>query len=138
MDAALQYVLGRNVRCFIDDIVICANTVEEILKWLQKVLEACKKAGFYLRLDKCEWLRSEVNFLGQVVGKGGVRVQPQKQRNVQESKRPMNKKELQSFVGVAGYVRPYVPRYSEYAAPLYQLLKKGKDYEWTADVEKAY
>lgn len=82
MDTAFRDVLGTNVFCYIDDIVICGGTEQEILNTTKRVLELCRSSGFYLRLDKSEWLKEEVKYLGHVVGRHGIKIQENKTRAI--------------------------------------------------------
>lgn len=88
-------------------------------------------AGFYLRLDKSTFLTDEVPLLGHMVGVNGIRCQPKKLRSVLEAPPPEDRKSLHSFLGVAGYLRPFIPNYADYAAPLQKHLTSVSKTAWS-------
>ena len=137
MDMAFAPVLGDNVYCYIDDIVLCADDLNELFVTLRKVLNLCRSSGFYLRLDKSEWVKKEVDYLGHVVGKNGIKVQKKKE-TLLGAPRPDSKKSLRSFLGMAGYLRGYIPRYSDYTAHMFDLLKKDTQFAWNEDHERDF
>jgi hypothetical protein len=68
----------------------------------------------------------------------GVRPDPTKVEAVEKFPRPVNEKQLKSFLGMMGYYRKFIPRFSKIASPLHALLKKDANFEWTADQENAF
>ena len=61
-------LLGRGVYVYIDDILIYTETIEEQWRLLREVLERLQAAGLKISLDKSEWLRKEVQYLGYIIG----------------------------------------------------------------------
>ena len=88
MDQAFAPILGENAFCYVDDIVFCGNTYEELFKSLDQFLLLCRSSAFYLRLDKSEWFKDKVNYLGHVVGKHGINVQQKKISTILDSPLP--------------------------------------------------
>ncbi|EZG43052.1 RNA-directed DNA polymerase [Gregarina niphandrodes] len=78
MDTCFAPMLSDDVFCYIDDVTICGNDPREILEQLRTFLGLCRGTGFYLRLDKSEWFKPEVAYLGHWVGSDGIRVQAKK------------------------------------------------------------
>lgn len=123
---------------YIDDITIWGDSPEEHDKVLEEVLDAAIASGFYFKLKKTDLFKSEVNMLGHIVGLGGVRPSPKKVQGIVQSQPPKNIKELRSFLGMAGYLRRFVPNYSALTFPLTQLTKKDMPYEWTDVHQEAF
>ena len=140
MDLTFAPLLGDNAFVYIDDIVICGDEFEDVMVRIRSLLELCRKGGFYLRLDKSEWLKDEVRYLGHVVGRNGIKVQEKKVKNITSAIRPTTKKALQSFLGMAGYLRNFISHYAETTAPLFELIKgKGSNYlQWTELHEESF
>ena len=79
----------------------------------------------YAKLSKCEFWLNEVSFLGHIVSKEGIRVDPKNIEVVVEWKPPRNVTEVRSFLGLAGYYRRFVKGFSMIAAPMTRLLQKN-------------
>ena len=86
------------------------------------MLETLRKEQLYSKLSKCEFWFNEVSFLGHMVSKEGIRVDPKKIEVVVEWKPPRNVTELRSFLGLAGYYRRFVKGFSMIATPMMRLL----------------
>jgi hypothetical protein len=89
-------------------------------------------------LSKCEfWLR-EIKFLGHTISQDGVSVDPEKVQEVMDWKPPTTVRQVQSFLGLAGYYRRFIPDFSRIAKPMTELLKKGVKYGWSQKCEDAF
>jgi len=77
-------------------------------------------------------------FLGHVVTKEGIKVEPQKVKAITECSRPTNITKIRSFLGLTGYYRTFVKDFSKIALSLTNLLKKENKFEWTEKCEKAF
>lgn len=139
MDQAFASIIGVNCFVYVDDVVICANTVEECVDRLEQFLKLCRETGFYIRLDKCEFLKQEINYLGFSVGEHGIRPQVKRVQDIARAEPPKSKSELRAFLGLAGQFRYFIPRFSDITAPLCHRLKKVcKKWDWTEECTKAF
>ena len=86
------------------------------------MLETLRKEQLYAKLSKCEFWKNEVSFLGHIVSKEGIRVDPKKIEVVVEWKPPRNVTEVHSFMGLAGYYKRFVKEFSMTTAPMTRLL----------------
>ena len=77
-------------------------------------------------------------FLGHVISKDGITVDPNKKEAVVNWDRPTNVSEVRSFLGLAGYYRRFVKGFSHIVAPLTQLTRKNVKFEWKAECEKSF
>ena len=105
MNHIFRPYLDKFVVVFIDDILIYSKTAEEHKEHLRVVLGIPKEKKLYARLDKCEFWLEEVQFLGHVIDKGGVAVDPSKVEAVLKWERPTNVTKIRSFLGLAAYYR---------------------------------
>ncbi|XP_078246269.1 uncharacterized protein LOC144588092 [Pogona vitticeps] len=82
----------------------------------------------------------EIKYLGHLVGGGVIKPLEAKREAVRDWPRPNTKKKVKSFLGLVGYCREFVPRFSEIAAPLTDLTRKKTDdcIPWTCDCEEAF
>ncbi|XP_056644813.1 uncharacterized protein LOC130450456, partial [Diorhabda sublineata] len=77
-----------------------------------------------LQIDKCEFLRKEVAYLGHIVTPEGVKPNPDKILAIQKFPIPKNSKQLKGFLGLLGYYRKFIKDFSKLTKPLTIRLKK--------------
>jgi hypothetical protein len=83
---------------------------------------------------KCEFLKTELNYLGHVVTRKGVKPDPEKVKTIKNFPIPKNTTDVKSFLGLAGYYRKFILQFSKIVEPLTELLKKSQKLRW--DVEQ--
>ena len=127
-------------KAYIDDVVIYSSTWEEHLDHLDRVFRCLQKAGLTLKRSKCQFGLSYVYNLGYLIGEGGIRPDPKKVEAVLAYKQPVTRSEVSAFLGLTGYYRKFVPAYATIAAPLTELLKKGKPecIAWSPACDEAF
>jgi len=138
MNRIFHPFLDSFVVVFIDDILIYSKTFEEHEKHLIAVLQILKDKKLYAKLSKCEFWLEEIKFLGHIISKEGVSVDPTKVEAVLQWEPPKSVTEIRSFLGLAGYYRRFIEGYSKIAMPLTQLTKKGQRFEWTENCENSF
>ena len=138
MNRIFRPYLDKFVVVFIDDILIYSKTHEEHEQHLRLVLEVLKEKKLYAKLSKCEFWLEEVKFLGHVVSKGGIAVDPSKIEAVMNWDRPTTVTEIRSFLGLAGYYRRFIKGFSQIALPLTKLTRKNTQFLWNPDCEKSF
>ena len=92
----------------------------------------------YAKLSKCEFWLSEVSFLGHVISKNGIVVDPTKVEAVSQWEAPKNASEIRSFLGLAGYYRKFIEGFSKLAFSLTKLTRKGQVFVWDSECEKDF
>ena len=92
----------------------------------------------YAKLRKCEFWLNEVSFLGHIVLKEVIRVDPKKIEVIVEWKPLRNVTEVRSFLGLVGYYRRFVKGFSMTAAPMTRLLQKNIKYEWSEKCQRSF
>ena len=78
MDGAFRGLIGTCCFAYIDDIVIFGNTIDEHNKNLEKVLKRIQKLGLRLELNKGEYLKPELEYLGRLITKDGIKANTMK------------------------------------------------------------
>ncbi|KAG3113830.1 hypothetical protein PI125_g6965 [Phytophthora idaei] len=105
---------------------------------LRKLLGLMRKHKLYANLKKCIVGASEIPILRCLVGKNGVRPDPEKVRVISEWPTLSSGKELRQFLGFATHWRKYVESYAGKIRPLSQLLKKEAEWKWPAECQQAF
>ncbi|KAA0041239.1 pol protein [Cucumis melo var. makuwa] len=124
MNRVFRAFLDTFVIVFINDILIYSKTEAEHEEHLRMVLQTLRDNKLYAKFSKCEFWLKHVSFLGHVVSKAGVSVDPAKIEAVTSWPRPSTVNEVRSFLGLAGYYRRFVENFSRIATPLTQLTRK--------------
>ncbi|XP_074792474.1 uncharacterized protein LOC141975750 [Natator depressus] len=132
--------LGEYAVAYLDDVAIFSDSWADHLEHLQKVLERIREAGLTVKAKKCQIGLNRVTYLGHQVGQGTISPLQAKVDAIQKWPVPKSKKQVQSFLGLAGYYRRFVPHYSQIAAPLTDLTKKKQPnaVQWTEKCQKAF
>lgn len=130
----------EKVWAYLDDIVICSADFEEHLRLLRKVTEILKTAKLTINVDKCQFARPSLRYLGYIIDKNGLRTDPEKVEAIINYPRPKTFTELKRFIGLASWYRRFVKDFAVVAAPLHNLTKgkKTKTLKWTIDAESAF
>ena len=118
MNRVFHEYLDRFVIVFIDDILIFSKSMEEHEEHLRNVFQILREKKLYAKFKRCEFWLDQVVFLGHVISKAGISVDPSKVEVVVDWARPTNVSEIRSFLGLAGYYRRFVEGFSCIAAPL--------------------
>jgi hypothetical protein len=138
----MRKVLGsiKGVQCFIDDVIIFSQTWSEHLKKIDEVLTKLSEAGLTVRPSKCMFGFNTVEFLGHEIGENTIAPRKQKVGEILAVDRPTTKRQVRSFLAMAGYYSKFIPKFSEITAPLSDLTKKGQPnkVKWEAIHEKAF
>jgi hypothetical protein len=123
----IQEVLGElfytKAPAYIDDINVHSKKFEQHIRDLEEVFKRIRKAGLKLRIDKCKFCFSEIEFLGYIIGKDGIKTDEKKIEKIKKYPRPTSITELKGFLGLASYYRRFIKEFSKIAKPLNDLMK---------------
>jgi len=132
LNHVLRDCIGKYVVVYFDDILVYSQSLESHLSHLREVLLVRRNNSLFANRDKCTFCVDSVVFLGFIVNKNGVHVNPKKVKAIQEWPIPQNVGEVRSFHGLlASFYRRFVPNFSSLASPLNELVKKNAPYCWT-------
>ncbi|KAA0043865.1 ty3-gypsy retrotransposon protein [Cucumis melo var. makuwa] len=104
---------------------------------LEVVLGLPKENELYVNLEKCNFAKPRIGYLGHFISEKGIEVDPEKIRAIEEWPVPTNVREIRGFLGLIGYYWWFVKDYGTMAAPLTQLLK-ARAYKWNEKAEAAF
>ena len=123
---------------FIDDILITGYTRQEHESNLRQVLSRLQQYGLRLNKVKCHFFQEELEFLGHIISREGVRPTDSRIKAIQKAPAPTNKQQLQSFLGLMTYNTKFIPNLTHTLHPLYQLLRKNTKWSWKSKREKSF
>lgn len=134
MDQILQGM--DNVRCRINNIIIRTD-LHEHLQVLDEVLPRLERHGILAKKSKCEFMVSNIEFLGYRVDREGRHPTDEKIAAISKAPSPRNVAELGSYLGLLNYYGHFIPNLSTMLQPLHELLQKGVKWEWSKESEEA-
>jgi hypothetical protein len=138
MNRVFHMYLNLFVVVFIDDILIYSTNHQEHEEHLKIVLNVLREKQLFAKLKKCEFWMGKVSFLGHVISKDGITVDPSKVEAVVNWERPTNVHEIRSFLGLAGYYRRFIEGFSNLSGPLTALTKKNVHFQWNDKCEASF
>ncbi len=139
LQGALAPLLRQGwVKSYLDDIILCAPSFPLLLKRLGEVFQHMGEVGIKLNLSKCHLGQREVKFLGHIVSEEGFRPEPGNVEAIVNMKPPTSVKETRRFLGMAGFYRKHIDKFSHLAAPLTDLTRKNQPFRWTVDCQRAF
>jgi hypothetical protein len=105
MNKVFMEYLDKYVMVFIDDILVYSRSEEEHEEHLHLALQKLRENRLYAKLSKCEFWMKQVAFLGHIISKGGISVDPSKVQDVLSWNASTSVGDIQSFLGLARYYR---------------------------------
>ena len=129
---------NKHVAAYLDDLLVHSESIHDHLKDLEDVFIKLREAGLKIKLKKCNFLQSEVKYLGYELTDEGFKPQKEKVSAISEYPQPASVDDIRSFLGMAGYYRIYIPNFSTIAKPLTNMLKKEAKFEWTGQCEVSF
>lgn len=131
MDNMLRGLQNEICLVYLDDIIVYSTSLQEHIVNLEKVFQRLRETNFKIQLDKSEFLRKEVAYLGHIVTPDGVKPNPDKIKAIKKYPIPRTPKEIKGFLGLLGYYRKFIKDFAKITKPLTQCLKKGSKIEHT-------
>jgi len=122
----------------LDDILIFTETLEEHWRVTRRVMELLWKNNLFLKPEKCEFKKTEVQYLGVIISQNSVKMDPVKVAGVTEWPILSNRKEVQSFLGYTNFYRRFIQGFSHLARPLFDLTQKDTECRWGAEEQLAF
>lgn len=134
MNEIFKETLDVFVIVYLDDILNYSKTWNEHLEHIRYVLGIFRKHKLFGKLSKCTFDVTTVEYLGHILSREGVSVEPYKVQNVLEWPRPRNKNEVQSFPGFVNYYRRFIRDCSKISKPLTEMTG-SQEFNWTGTQE---
>jgi transposase InsO family protein len=138
MHQTFREYLDQFVIVFLDDVLIYSRTLSDHHIHVRKVLEILRKQKLYAKESKCEFFQSEVEFLGHIISRNGLRMMTDKVDAISTWPIPTSVTQVRAFLGTIGFYRRFIKDFSAVAAPLSDLTKNDVKWSWSSVEEGAF
>ncbi|GJR41679.1 putative reverse transcriptase domain-containing protein [Tanacetum coccineum] len=130
MNRVCKSYLDKFKIVFIDDVLIYSKNKEEHGEHLKTILNLPRSKNLYAKISKCDFWLDFVQFLGHVIDRNGVHVDPAKIEAIPNWAAPTTPTKVRQFLGLAGYYRWFIKEFSLISKPLTKLTQKNKSFVW--------
>ncbi len=138
MNSIFHRLLGKGVVIYIDDILVYSETMEEHVRLVKEVFSILSENGLYLKPSKCEFHKTNMNWLGFSISPGNVEMETGKVSVIKSWPTPKTIKDVQKFLGFANFYRRFIWDFSGIARPLTRLTRKSEPWKWSTDEEASF
>ena len=128
-----KFVMG-----YLDDIIIFSNNELEHLQHIEEIFKRLERFGLKMKRKKCDFFKKHIQYLGHLIAEEGFTPLPEKLESIRKMPRPKTPKEVKQFLGLIGYYRKFVPRFSDIARSLTNLTRHDTDFNWTEKCDKVF
>jgi hypothetical protein len=138
MNGVFREYLDKFVIVFLDDILVYSKSEEEHEHHLRIVLQVIREHKLYAKLSKCSYYQKKIHYLGHIISKYGIVMEPEKIEAIREWSVPKNVTEVKSFMGLVGYYKSFIVGFSRISHPITSLQRKEKKFQWTKECERSF
>jgi hypothetical protein len=128
MNGVFRDYLDKFVIVFLDDILVYSMSEEENEQHMSMVMQVLREHQLYAKLSKCSFYQEKIHYLGHIISKDGIVVDPEKIEAIREWLVPKNVIEVRSFMVLAGYYKRFIVGLSRIAHPITSLQRKEKKF----------
>ena len=127
----------RQVKSYVDDVLITSRTFEEHLECIRQFMESVRKNKMMLSFEKMQLCQKQVLFLGYELSEQGFKINPKKLNGLNEMGLPESKADVRRLLGFVGFWRNFIPALSEITKGLTDSLS-AKNWELTDEMKKEF
>ena len=138
MNQVFQDQIGKNVKVYVDDIIVKSQWAEQHAKDLEQILDTLDKYKIKLNPDKCVFGVKVVKFLGFMISHRGIKVNPEKMEAILNMKAPKILNELQKLNGKITALGRFISCSAKKCLPLFQGLKSLKKFKWSDECQTTF
>ena len=146
IDKVLAGLKWRTCLIYMDDVLVHTATLEEHVEALEEIFDRIDEYGLKFKPKKCFVCVDKVQFLGHVVGEGGISADPSKVKAIKEMPFPRSKEKMKSALGLFAYYRKFVKSFSKISQPILDELKSDAplpktqegEAKWSEPVRNAF
>ncbi|TIA68013.1 hypothetical protein E3P91_04182 [Wallemia ichthyophaga] len=131
MNSIFQDLLDEYVVVYLDDIMVYSRTKKDHLQHLTEIFRRLRDYKLYVKLKKCEFMKSKVEYLGHIVGNNSITPDVHKTKAIRDWDTPKNSADVMSFMGLANFYRKFVPNFGKRTKNLTDIMSRKADFVWT-------
>ena len=113
---------------YLDDILVFSPDMVTHLQHLRCLFDKLSTADLKLKEIKCNFSKKHIQYLRHIVSGEGITPLPEKLSGIKKMLPPKSPKEIKQFLGLIGYYRKFLPRFSDLARPLNVLMRKNAEF----------
>lgn len=133
-----KYKLSTYTENYMDDILVFSKSFDEHIMHIENIFNALRNENIKLKYEKCEFFKSEVDFLGHRIGSNRIKPLSDNIEAIIKFNKPSNIKEVQRFIGKINFYHKFLPNAPKLLEPLYNLLRKGEQFNWNDQAEESF
>ena len=138
MNDILREHLDLTAVGILDDVIIFSEDPALHTQHVRSILQILRENQLYAKVEKCEFDKDHMTFVGYMVSRSGIGMDPAKVSAILDWPVPKSVKEVQSFLGFANFYRKFILHYSALATPLTTLTRKGVKFTWSEQADAAF
>ena len=129
---------GKFVMGYLDDIIIFSKNEIEHLQHIEEIFNRLEHFDLKMKREKCDFFKKHIQYLGHLIAEDGFTPLPEKLDSICNMPRPKTPKEVKQFLGLIGYYRKFIPRFSDIARSLTNLTRHDTEFVWSEKYNKAF
>ena len=137
-DSFCDMIAERWLVSYMDDLLLYSSNTATHTEQTKRVLQCMVELDLHLKLEKCTFAISKVEYLGMIVKPGQLAMDPIKLNSIAQWPTPSKVKDICSFLGFTNFYWQFIPNYSTIACPLIDLTKKNLPWNWTPSQQQAF
>ena len=131
----METILGSHIRSialvYVDDVIIYGANIRQLLERLDTILGLLVRAGLTIKAQKCQFGMTELLYLGYLISKNGVKMDPSKVEAITNFPVPRSRSDVKSFLGLCEVYRHFIQNFATIAGPLSDLDSEAVKFRWT-------
>ena len=131
-------MIHKEIEVYVDDVIIKSHESLNHVTHLKKFFDHLRRYNLKLNPAKCAFGVPTEKFLGFIVSRTGIELDPSKIKAIQELSPPKTRKELMSFLGRLNYISRFIAQSTVVCEPIFKLLKKHAPTKWTEECQTAF
>ncbi|KAL0391380.1 UNVERIFIED_CONTAM: Retrovirus-related Pol polyprotein from transposon opus [Sesamum latifolium] len=138
VNKAFKHMIGRNMEVYIDDMLVKSHDKDSHIQDLQECFNVIRQLGMKLNPSKCTFGAQGGKFLGYLISRRGIEINPEKIKAIQDMNPPTTKKEVHKLTGRMAALSRFLSRGAERGLPFFKTLRKMDGFSWNEECQEAF